>query len=239
MTEGAILRILASVGMQMASFVHEINALLGNAVAVEAVLDRIRRDTTLPSDARQKLSTLQVAVGELRRSVERQAAYLTDVVSPDARRRRSRQRIAERFDAAARLVLNSAQRLSIGMENRIPDDLRSPPMFPAELTTVFTNLLTNAVKAAGKKGKVRASGRNEAGTVIRVENTGTAVELDESERWFRPFESTTDRVDPVLGQGMGMGLPITRNMLGEYGATILFVKPSSGFASAIEIRFPE
>jgi C4-dicarboxylate-specific signal transduction histidine kinase len=37
---------------------------------------------------------------------------------------------------------------------------------------------------------------------------------------------------------MGMGLTITRNMLEEYGASIRFVRPSRGFATALEIRFP-
>ena len=38
---------------------------------------------------------------------------------------------------------------------------------------------------------------------------GLAVDLDEAERWFKPFESTTVQTDPVLGQGMGMGLIAT------------------------------
>jgi len=36
---------------------------------------------------------------------------------------------------------------------------------------------------------------------------------------------------------MGMGLPITRNLLEEYGAKVNFVTPSRGFATAIEILF--
>ena len=35
---------------------------------------------------------------------------------------------------------------------------------------------------------------------------------------------------PVLGQGMGLGLAITRAMLDEYGAPVRFAKPSHGFA---------
>jgi signal transduction histidine kinase len=114
-------------------------------------------------------------------------------------------------------------------------------MFPAEITLVFSNLLTNAVKAAGRKGRVRAKARADAdGNIhLKIENTGVAVKFQESERWFRPFESTTVATDPVLGQGMGLGLPITRNMLEDYGATIEFVTPSPGFATALEIVFPE
>lgn len=113
-------------------------------------------------------------------------------------------------------------------------------MFPAELTVIFSNLLTNAVKAAGEDGRIRAISRHdtEGRVIIKIENTGDEVQLEKSEKWFRPFESTTTETDPVLGQGMGMGLPITRNMLEDYGATIRFTAPSRGFATALEIKFP-
>jgi signal transduction histidine kinase len=112
-------------------------------------------------------------------------------------------------------------------------------MFPAELTTVFSNMLTNAVKAAGSDGRIRATAKlTPQGTLVRIENTGVVVNPARGERWFRPFESTTTTVDAALGQGMGLGLPITRNTLEEYGATIRFVEPASGFATALEIKFP-
>jgi signal transduction histidine kinase len=239
MSEGAILRVLASVGTQMAAFVHEINGLLGSATALEKAIASIRDDRELPVTARRRLSELLLAIGDLRRAVERQATYLTDVVSPDARRRRSRQRLADRFNAGKRLVEHAAERRGIAIENGIPPDLKSPPMFPAELTLVFSNLLTNAVKAAGKDGHIYASGKAvEDEVIVRVENTGRSVNLERAERWFRPFESTTTEADPVLGQGMGMGLPLTRNILEEYGAAIRFVRPSRNYATALEIRLP-
>jgi signal transduction histidine kinase len=240
MTEGAVLRVLASVGTQMAAFVHEINSILGMSKALGVAVGEIEKELSLSAAQRRKLAQLRSAIEDLRRGIERQASYLTDVVSPDARRRRSRQKLAERFDAGQRLVAGPAARRGVAIKNEIPADLKSPPMFPAELTVVFSNLLTNAVKAAGEGGCVRATGGQdrEGQVILRVENTGSAVDLEDAERWFRPFESTTLETDPVLGQGMGMGLPITRNMLEEYGASIQFVSPSRGFATAIEIVLP-
>ncbi len=238
-SEEAMLRVLASVGTQMAGFIHEINSLIGMSEAVDATLGRIREDRNLPREVKQELAKLHSAIGDLRRSLERQASYLVDVVTPDARRRRIRMSLADRFSAGARLVEHLANRRGIKIINEIPPELKSPPMFPAELTTVFSNLLSNAVKAAGKNGKIHASGseRADGSIAVVVENTGVAVDLADSERWFRPFESTTESVDPILGQGMGMGLPITRNMLEEYGATIKFVRPDKGYSTAVEITF--
>ncbi|AKU92650.1 sensor histidine kinase [Vulgatibacter incomptus] len=239
-SEQSLLRVLASVGTQMSAFVHEIRALLGASQAVEHALDELASDPQLMRDQRQKLKKILQAIGDLRRGLEREASYLTDIVTPDARRRRSRQRLAERFDVASRLLAHTAERRGIRIESQIGADLKSPPMFPAELTAVFTNLLSNAVKAAGLKGRIVASaGSDPDGTVhVLIQNSGVRVDLARAEAWFRPFESTTSEVDPVLGQGMGLGLPITRRMLDDYGAEIAFVAPENGFATAIKFMFP-
>lgn len=239
LTERSVMRILSGVGLQMAAFVHEINGLLEMATAIESACERIQTDRNLPRETRHHLGGLRKSIGDLRRVVERQASYLTDITSPDARRRRSRLNLGQRLEAAARLVGPAIERRGVALDIDIPDDLKTPPMFPAELMVVYSNLLTNAVKAAGRNGKIAfsASENDDGEVILRVENTGVAVDLEEAERWFRPFETTTAKTDPVLGQGMGMGLPITRNILEEYGATVRFVKPSRGFATAVEVRF--
>jgi signal transduction histidine kinase len=177
-------------------------------------------------------------VSDLRRSLERQASYLIDVVSPDARRRRSRQKVRDRFEAARRLVQSQIERKSIAVENQIAEEIRTQPMFSAELTSVLANLLTNAVKATEEGGRIQARAFDDGlGLTVRIQNTGVSVDLASAERWFAPFESTTTTVDPVLGQGMGLGLPITRRILEEYGAAIRFVAPAPGFSTAVEIKF--
>ena len=239
-SEQSLLRVLASVGTQMSAFVHEIRALLGASQAVERALDQLASDPQLTSTHRQQLKKVLQAKGDLRPGLERDATYLTDIVTPDARRRRTRQKLAERFDVASRLLAHTAERRAIRIESMIPAYLKSPPMFPAELTAVFTNLLSNALKAAGPEGRIVASAlTNQDGSVhVLIQNTGVRVDLARADRWFRPFESTTVEVDPVLGQGMGLGLPITRRMLDDYGAEIQFVSPDSGFATAIKLTFP-
>jgi signal transduction histidine kinase len=238
-TDRSIMQILAGVGLQMSAFVHELNGLLGMASAVETALTSLREKLQLDAASRRELAKVNQNVSDLRRAVERQASYLTDITSPDARRRRSRQKLHERFDVCLRLVQRAADKRRITIENRIPDDLKSPSMFPAELMVVFSNLLTNAIKACRQNGRIRATGRSlpEGAVRVTLQNTGRRVRLADAEKWFLPFKSTTVESDPVLGQGMGMGLPIVRNILEEYGADIRFVKPSEEFATAIDLTF--
>lgn len=238
-SDRSIMQILAGVGLQMAAFVHEMNALLGMASAVEVAVDSIHKTCLLDEASRKQLAKLSQSVGDLRRVVERQASYLKDVTSPDSRRRRSRQCIRERFEAATKLVRRAADVRAIVIENKIANELKSPPIFPAELTVVFSNLLSNAIKACKRNGRVqaKAKSRNDGVVTVIIQNTGTRVKLQDAEKWFLPFKSTTVEADPVLGQGMGMGLPIVRNILEEYGATVSFVVPNEDFATAIQITF--
>lgn len=238
-SERTLLYILASVGTQMAAFVHEINALLGATQTMEDALARMLGEGGPSPGQRKRLRHILGVATELRRGLERQASYLMEVVSLDARRRRSRQPLSERFDAAVRLVQHHAQRRSIRIDNQIPPELKSLPVFAAELTAVFANLLTNAVKAADDDGRIHASAYSDNAEIrIRIQNTGSAVNLDDAERWFKPFETTTLELDPVLGQGMGLGLTITRSLLENYGALIKFVLPDRPFATAVEVSLP-
>ncbi len=238
--ESAFTRVLASLGLQLAAFVHELNALLSMASTLERAVGTLRETGDVPGKTKVELARLHASVTELRRALERQATYLVDIASPDARRRRSKQPVAERLSAAEKLVRLGAERARITIENHVPADLRTPAMYAAELIAVFSNLLTNAVKAAGEDGRIRATGsaRQDGSVRVRLENTGAAVKLDEAERWFLPLQSTTAEVDLSLGQGMGLGLTITRDILDEYRAKIRFVAPTTHFATAIEIVFP-
>lgn len=236
-SEAAFFRVLASIGTQMVGFVHEINSLLGATRALETAIEEFVSSEASTRTQTKGMSRIASAVGDLRRGIERQASYLTDVTSPDARRRRSRQSIRHSFNRSLNLIEHAAARRGVQIFNRIPEELRSPPMFPAELVLVFTNILSNAVKAATPDGKIRAIGGPKR--IVRIENTGMRVDLSKAEKWFEPFQSTTVETDPILGQGMGMGLTLTRQMLEAYGAKIQFVEPGSEFSTAIEIEFPE
>ena len=231
--------VLASVGTQLAAFTHEVNRLLGLAADLETTVTRLREEE-LPPKLKNYFSRVSSAASDLRRAIERQAAYLVDIVTPDARRRRSRLNVADTLNATWKLVATSAEQRGTRFRNDVEAEARTPPMFRAELMAVFTNMFTNAVKSAGVGGIINAATEvAEDGTLrLRLENTGTAVDLGDGERWFRPFESTTLDVDPVLGQGMGLGLGITRDLLLDVGADISFVRPRQGYATALEIIFP-
>lgn len=237
----ADLRVLAGVGLQLGAFVHDINGMLGQAATVRELMTTMLDEPDLTTRQRTRLRRIERAVLELTHTLTRQSSYLTDVLVADPRRRRSRTRVADRIDPIERLLTGQLATREVDLQNALPPDLKTPPMFPAEVSILLTNLLTNAVKNAGSPGIVRIDGRTDGsgGLILLVHNTGTAVDLEDAEKWFRPFESTTTDVDEVLGQGLGLGLPITRALVEDYRGTINFIPPRSGFATSIRVDLPD
>jgi signal transduction histidine kinase len=235
-SEAAMYRVVASMGLEQAAFIHEVNAM---AVLCDGVVKGIEAQIASMTDQKlsRRLSHVAAQAREIRDRLRRNAVYLADMTGIEGRRRRSRQSLAERFGKVADFYSAAALRRGVTLTTDIPDRIKTPPMFPAEVSAIFSNLLGNAVKFAGTNGTVRTNAAIDEGElVIRMENTGEAVDLKTAEKWFEPFKSTTAEVDETLGQGMGLGLTITRSLLDEYGGSIAFVPPSKGFATAVEVR---
>ncbi len=231
-------RVLASLGAELAAFVHEINAvgLQISALAQELedalTIDDLRRTRTAIRKARQKAL-------DLADRIRRNATYLVDATSFEGRRRRARLSLRDRFETVRTFFESRIAQRKITLVDNIPTDMRTPPMFPSELSGIFTNLLSNAVKFSDVGGRIEVVAREHGGFCeVQISNTGVAVELSRARRLFDAFQSTTERPDAILGQGMGMGLTITRAFVQEYGGEIEFVVPPDGFSTAIRFRIP-
>ncbi|MDJ0449263.1 ATP-binding protein [Methylocystis sp. JR02] len=231
-------RVLASLGAELAAFVHEINSVglqIGNLARDLEAASEISNVTKMRAAIRK---SRQHAL-DLADRIRRNAAYLIDTTSFEGRRRRTRQPLKERFEAVRLFFESRANQKKISIRNEIEPALKTPPMFPSEVSGIFTNLLSNAVKFTNVGGRIRVTARESGGFLhVQLDNTGTSVDLPTAEKLFEAFRSTTERPDAVLGQGMGMGLTITRAFIQEYGGEIHFQKPPAGFATSILFSIP-
>jgi signal transduction histidine kinase len=239
--QSGMIRVLASVGLQMGEFVHEVRAALGEAKLLVKEVEEYRRLPDLSSSLRKRAAKLVRMAESLQRTIEWLARSLDEVSTIDKRRRRSRRNLRASFDEAISFVQAAAEKLLVTIDNQIPEDLVTCPMFASELFSILLNLLTNAVKYAGTEGAVLATATqsNQKGVRLRIENTGDRVDPASAERLFRAFESSSTTANAALGRGMGLGLPITRELVEEYGGEIRFVVPSEGYAAAVEVEFPK
>lgn len=117
--------------------------------------------------------------------------------------------------------------------NDVAVDLNIEPALPpviaahAQLQQVLLNLVRNACEAmAGKKGGERrlriAAARHSHEIRVEVSDNGSGVA--DFHRIFEPFYSTKE-------QGIGLGLPIARTIIGEHGGRLWCANNASGGAT--------
>ena len=101
--------------------------------------------------------------------------------------------------------------------------------FPAELRQVFTNLIVNAIEAAGDEGRIIVQAthlpagtagtgeRHEEGVLVEVVDSGPGVAEHASPNLFTPFFSTKGE------QGTGLGLWVSRGIIRKHGGSISLI----------------
>jgi two-component system NtrC family sensor kinase len=123
-------------------------------------------------------------------------------------------------------------KLEVELEPALPLALADP----SALKQVVLNLVLNAMHAVGDKGgHVQLRGRRGGDGMLElsVSDDGPGVAGDVAERIFEPFFTTK----PV-GQGSGMGLAVSREIVEEHGGTLRLEPPGAGGGAVFMIRLP-
>jgi signal transduction histidine kinase len=105
---------------------------------------------------------------------------------------------------------------------------------PEEFGQVLSNLVQNAIEAVPEgTGWVRVRGRVEGDQlVLAVKDNGSGIPPDTLNRLFTPFFTTKGP-----GQGVGLGLTITRRVIQSLGGTVQ-VSSTVGHGTEFVVRLP-
>jgi signal transduction histidine kinase len=98
------------------------------------------------------------------------------------------------------------------------------------LKRVFVNLVTNAVNYGGSAA-VRLVDRDERMVVVEVEDAGPGIPPGDLERVFEPFHRGEPSRNRETG-GVGLGLPIARNIMRAHGGDVTLSNRPTGGAKA-------
>ncbi|WP_455381455.1 ATP-binding protein [Salinispira pacifica] len=100
------------------------------------------------------------------------------------------------------------------------------------LNQVWMNLVGNAIHAMGQRGRLEiAVGETEGTLLVRVRDSGPGIPPEVADQMFTPFFSTKAR-----GEGVGLGLSISRQIVEEHGGTISFVTGPEGTEFTVTLR---
>lgn len=223
---------LAALGRMSAAIVHEVSqplSALENTLATAGVL--AGRGDAVAAGA--KMSAARDLAGRIQRTVKHLRAFARK--EPGTREPVSLERSIQ---AALELTRHRAEQEGASIEVE-----PSPPMTvmanAVRLEQVVLNLVVNALDAvAGVENpsvtiSVERDGENVA---IRVADNGPGIPADLVGRIAEPFFTTKQ-----TGEGLGLGLSISRAIIGEFGGSLTFApgeKAGSVFTVSLPVAAP-
>jgi signal transduction histidine kinase len=240
----AMLRLLASLGLSISVFGHEVKG------AQEAIRARLQllSDDILALPGSQQRDDLQAQQQKLEVSTRRLfdiggyiAGLMSRTESRDLRELSvvgALQRFSEQFQSYM-----SKQRIDFDPIIVVPSNLRTIEMHASELDSVLLNFLTNSIKSMKKakvsKRRIRLDAKREGRhVVVGFEDNGVGIPEAERKLIFDAFYTTTltAEEDGVAGPGTGLGLKIVSDIATSYGGEASVGEPSSGFNCRMEFR---
>jgi two-component system C4-dicarboxylate transport sensor histidine kinase DctB len=212
---------LAVLGQMAAGISHEVNQPL---TAMHAFADN-----TVDLLERGKLGEVRENLDLIRQMVVR-TAHIVGEIKNFARRpssAKSAVKVAVVVDQALMLVDPRRKHVEARIEARIPGDLEALAD-PQRLEQVLVNLLLNALDAvAGTQERwvtISAEASRER-VAIAVRDSGPGIPNNILAHLFEPFFTTK-----AAGQGIGLGLAISRMITTELGGCLDFRNPAGGGA---------
>jgi PAS domain S-box-containing protein len=113
-------------------------------------------------------------------------------------------------------ILRGKLRDGVTVEREYADDLPSIPAHAGELNQVWTNLIDNAIDSMGGRGKLTLkTWRQDPWVIVEIEDDGPGLTAEHRSRVFDPFFTTKSQ-----GEGTGLGLTISRNLVVKHGGEI-------------------
>jgi signal transduction histidine kinase len=241
--EIGMLRILASLGLSIGEFTHEIKNTIGGVVSdaefLAHVLDQSSREG-------ERASRLYSSV----KSFRSYSAYFDQAVARNVSRETEIQplhQIARQFYRTTREGGDN-----FGIELKEPEvngvDPYACEMHPSEWPAILFNLYTNAKKAIDRadvqKGKILIRvGRDGDQVYLEFHDNGVGIPEENEDRIFDPFFTTmppagVDAPEEEVLQGSGLGLKIVKDMVSSYRGDIFVAEPDPGYSTCIRIELP-
>lgn len=205
---------LAVAGRLAASIAHEIHNPLDSVANLHFLLEQEEN----PAKRREYLRLAQQELGRTMQISRTMLSLYREPKTP------IQIHLRELIEGVLLLLDRRMHHQGIQLETRIAGDL-TVEGFPAELRQVFTNLVVNAIEAAGPKGRVRIRMEHAdpgelrgAGALIDVADSGPGIPPETARNLFQPFFTTKGE------EGTGLGLWVSMGIVQKHGGSISVVE---------------
>jgi signal transduction histidine kinase len=237
-----MMRVLATLGLTLAEFTHEVA--LG-FTALGADVENLRDQIESNPEAARLAARVERHVSSLQSYIDYFENTARDNVSAEVQPLDVGDAVREFEELCAARNARQHIKMNIHLKHHV---LRVRPMHVSELSSILTNLYTNAAKAirtARVAGQIDISVRREANAVVmEFSDNGCGVKEANRELIFEPFFTTTSDHDVYASdadhvRGMGLGLKIVRDIVESNGGTINLSHAKRGYTTTFRIDLPE
>jgi signal transduction histidine kinase len=237
-----MLRILASLGLTIGEFTHEI---IQFTPSINGFISKLYESNE------NDLSTLTI-LDNLKKTFANftsYTSYFNATISENATREVKPILITEVVDYFIRNIREDLVRQSNQIEvDSFGYDLYTTPMHISEWSSILYNLYTNskkAIKRSGNPGKLKIITGEENGKIyLEFQDNGDGIPDENRDRVFNAFftTSTPAGYDAPLDEkltGTGLGLKIVKDIVETYKGTIKIIAPESGYKTCFRIDIPK
>lgn len=241
--ERSMLRVLSSIGLTIALFIHEVKDYILNMNSdINFLLEKLKSEEQIF----KRLSILQSNV----ETFKSYTSYFDSVISQNVVRSLIPIELQNKIEEFWDNTQNDAKKSNIIFDKPIRNGyyLFTTPMHPSEWSSILFNLYTNAKKAI-KRSKNSGKLDIECGKIdnrifLKFSDTGDGINEDIKDRIFEEFFTTSspNTLDSLNSSnevtGTGLGLKIVKDILSSYRGKIYVKEPKDGFSTTIYIEVP-
>jgi signal transduction histidine kinase/CheY-like chemotaxis protein len=221
---------------------NEFLAMLGHELRnplapIRNMLEILKRSDLSPELVQQALGTMERQLDQMTRLIE----DLLDV-SRISRGKIDLRKGSVDLGSVLKHAVESARPQIQTMGHDLTVTVTTEPLHlnadPARLSQVVGNLLNNACKFTDNGGCISLSALREGGeAVIRVADNGIGIAADELTRIFQMFAQVETSLERS-GGGLGLGLPLVKNLVEMHGGTVEAHSDGAGRGSEFVVRLP-